>query len=251
VDEAELALRRSQMGRSCIHFVANGPGSLGDQAPGFWVALSGAASPDLNVALVDSGDPEVIAHAVGLVEKAGFPAFILQAGHGLETDLGPSWQQVGEMPFMAFDLDANDPLADNRVRRVLPSEREVFDVLLADAFGLELEVADVVGALLERGDPAGNAWFLLEGELPVSTVLAATVDDAACVWCMATPKRFARRGYGRALLSEVLRRAKTSGAHVALLGATAAGKPLYDATGWKTLELWRVSTNLTAEHTAG
>ena len=139
MDEAELALRRSQMGRSCIHFVANGPGSLGDQAPGFWVALSGAASPDLNVALVDSGDPDVIAHAVGLVEKAGFPAFILQAGHGLETDLGPSWQQVGEMPFMAFDLDANDPLADNRVRRVLPSEREVFDVLLADAFGLELE----------------------------------------------------------------------------------------------------------------
>ncbi|MGA2527836.1 MAG: hypothetical protein ABSG36_01590 [Acidimicrobiales bacterium] len=247
MDEAELALRRSQMGRSCIRFVANGPRSLADQATGYWVALSGTASPDLNVALIDSGDSGILAKVMGRVEKAGLPTFVLQAGPSLDFDLGPGWLQVGEMPFMAFDLDASDPRPDSRVRQAHPSEREVFDGLLADAFGLGVEVADVVGAVVERDDPANDAWLLIEGELAVSTVLTSIVDDVACVWCMATPERFARRGYGRALLFDVLGRAKASGAHIALLGATPAGKPLYDATGWTTLEVWRVSTNLAAE----
>jgi GNAT superfamily N-acetyltransferase len=57
---------------------------------------------------------------------------------------------------------------------------------------------------------------------------------------MATPQRFARRGYGRAILADVLLRAKLEGASIGLLGATPAGKALYDSTGWTTLEDWRM-----------
>ena len=71
-------------------------------------------------------------------------------------------------------------------------------------------------------------------------VLTSIVDDAVTVWCMSTPERFARRGYGRAILADSLLRAKSDGAKVGLLGATPAGKPLYDATGWITLEHWRL-----------
>jgi GNAT superfamily N-acetyltransferase len=55
---------------------------------------------------------------------------------------------------------------------------------------------------------------------------------------MATPARFERRGYGRAVLGHALADAAADGLGVALLGATTAGRPLYDATGWTTLEEW-------------
>jgi predicted acetyltransferase len=63
------------------------------------------------------------------------------------------------------------------------------------------------------------------------------------VWCMATPERFARRSYARALLAHVLHVAAGQGATFGLLAATPAGKPLYDATGWSTLEEWRLHLN--------
>jgi hypothetical protein len=37
--------------------------------------------------------------------------------------------------------------------------------------------------------------------------------------------------------------AAADGVRVGLLGATPAGKPLYDATGWTTLEDWQIFTN--------
>jgi hypothetical protein len=82
--------------------------------------------------------------------------------------------------------------------------------------------------------------LLIEDAQAVSTVLTSIVDDAVCVWCMGTPARFARRGYGRSLLTDVLLRAQFEGASIGLLGATQAGKPLYDATGWTTLEQWQL-----------
>ena len=60
---------------------------------------------------------------------------------------------------------------------------------------------------------------------------------------MATPEAFARRGFARALLADAMARAHGAGAEVGLLMATAAGKLLYDATGWTTLEEWQVYAN--------
>jgi len=104
----------------------------------------------------------------------------------------------------------------------------------------EREVADAIAGILELGDAAGKIWLLVDEAGAVSTVLTSIVDDAVCVWCMGTPARFARRGYGRALLTDVLLRAKLEGASIGLLGATPAGKALYDATGWTTLEQWQL-----------
>ena len=54
------------------------------------------------------------------------------------------------------------------------------------------------------------------------------------------PRAIRPSWHGRALLADVLRRGKLEGASIGLLGATPAGKPLYDATGWTTLEGWRL-----------
>jgi GNAT superfamily N-acetyltransferase len=63
------------------------------------------------------------------------------------------------------------------------------------------------------------------------------------VWAMATPPEFTRRGYGSALLAHVLQAGAADGATLGWLGATPAGLPMYEATGWRTVEEWRVFTN--------
>jgi predicted acetyltransferase len=64
---------------------------------------------------------------------------------------------------------------------------------------------------------------------------------------MATPPQHARRGYARALLAAVLHHAREDGATLGLLGATPAGFPLYDATGWSTHETWDLYTDAVSE----
>ena len=68
----------------------------------------------------------------------------------------------------------------------------------------------------------------------------ALIDGVVSIWTMSTPERFRRQGYARALLETVLAEAVAEGAHTGVLGATPAGFPLYDATGWKTVDEWQL-----------
>jgi len=117
-------------------------------------------------------------------------------------------------------------------------------LLLADAYGMPAEIARLaVEPVVTGASKAGHSdmrFWLVEDGTPVSAVLDARSGDAVTLWCMSTPQRFARRGYARALLAHVLHVARAEGAAIGLLGATPAGKPLYDATGWRTLEQWRL-----------
>ena len=208
MDEAELSLRRSQMGRSARSFLASGHHPVEEQGPGYWVALSGAPSPDANMALVDSDDSALLASVLGKVHESGFPTLFVLAGDGRRGRLGTPWQYTGDMPFMAFALTGSDLRPDSRVRQAGPDDFEVVSDLVASSFGLTQEIGDVVASIVQLGDGAGNIWMLFD-ETAVSTVLTSIVDDAVCVWCMGTPARFARRGYGRALLADALLRARS------------------------------------------
>jgi GNAT superfamily N-acetyltransferase len=155
------------------------------------------------------------------------------------------------MPFMFSGLGEGQLRKDGRVRQARPDDRDAFAGLISESFEFDRSVADLMARTLELPDDVAQVFFFWEGDTPVSTVLTSIVDDAVCVWCMATPPRHARRGFARALLGDVLARARDDGARVGLLGATPAGKPLYDATGWITLETWRVTTNAVSAQFAG
>ncbi len=251
MDEAELATRRSQMGRSVLAFLPTDlQATVGERAPGYWLAFSGAPSPEVNVVLVDSGDPAVLAHALDRAERSGLPVLFMLAGACRDSDLGTCWQQVGDMPFMMYAFEGGQPVQDSRVHQAGAGDFEAVSQLLADGFGLTRQVADLVAGIAKLRDADARIWLLVDDGSPVSTVVTSSVDDAECVWCMSTPERFARRGYARSLLAHVLSEARGRGAAVGLLGATPAGKPLYDATGWTTLESWQVFTNAGPEHSA-
>jgi GNAT superfamily N-acetyltransferase len=221
--------------------VRGGPRPIVDVGADYWIALSGVPSPDMNTSLVSSGSKGVVARVLERVTEAGVPSLFMLAGESQSEQLAAPWQQVGEMPFMASHLDADYLRADPRVRQARAPDLDVVCALMGDAFGLAVELMiDVIAGALNDDNGPTKILVLEEEGVAVSAVLTSIVDDAVTVWCMSTPERFARRGYGRAILADCLLRAKSDGARVGLLGATPAGKPLYDATGWITLEHWRL-----------
>jgi hypothetical protein len=251
MDEAELAVRRSQMGESACRFLGTGPRSIVRQGPGYWVALSGARLDDANLALVDTRDPTMLAHALEQIERPGFPTSLSLAGACRGYQLGPGWKHVRDAPFMGRTLSQDLGSADRRVREAGVEDYEVVSQIIADAFGLTKDVSDTMAGIVRHPDPGAKVWLLVVDERPVSTVLASIVEDAVCVWCAATPARFTRRGHCRALLAEVLSKASLQGATTGLLVSSPAGKPFYDATGWTTLETWSTFTNARWAQLAG
>ncbi len=232
------------MGRGCqawaTHSGALGVGGVGD---GHWLMLTGGPSPDVNMVLVHDGDPQTLAAVERTVADRGYATLMMLAGRSREAELQSGWQHAGAMPFMSAELDGASLRFDPRVRRAGRQDFDTVAELIAEAFGLGREDADVCARVLLTEDESMNIWLLIEDGQPVSTVTTVPIDDAVCVWCMATPSRFERRGYGRALLGDVLLRAAEAGASIGLLGATPAGQPLYEAMGWETLEGWQIYLN--------
>lgn len=237
MDAPNRAKRRSQMGLALREW-ASGPGARHEVGPGAWMVLTGAPSADVNLALVHDADPQVLACTVEAVVGGGCPALLMFAGHGraVASGLGSGWSKVGAMPFMA--ITANAARRDARVRRAGVDDVSTVIGLLSEAFVMAPQVAAVAVTAIDDPDAVLRTWLLEDDGQAVSTVTTGRVDDAVTVWCMATPERFARRGYGRALLAEVMAGAAQEGARVGLLAATPAGKPLYDAAGWQTIEEW-------------
>jgi GNAT superfamily N-acetyltransferase len=223
------------------------PGAVSEVSDGHWLLLSGAPSPDVNLVLVQSSDEKVLEHALATVDRVGAPAVVCLAGEASGQGIGSSWQAVGTMPFMQAELAQVPQAVDRRVRVAGPDDVEVTIALLAEAYGMDPAVAQVAvepvltGLTQESSDM--RYWLLVDDDVPVSMVLDARAGDVITLWCMGTPQRFGRRGHGRALLGHVLNAARQDGMTVGLLGATPAGKPLYDATGWRTLEEWRLFVN--------
>jgi GNAT superfamily N-acetyltransferase len=241
----DLAHRRRQMGEALAGWAAV-PGAEHAVSDVSWTYLSNLPSADVNMALVHGGDPDDLQAVVDRIDEAAVPAMVFFSGDGLARaqDLDAGWSHAGSMPFMICEVAGTPQKPDPRVRRGTAEDMAAVVGLMADAFGLSPEViGPIVEVSLAGQDGAMAAWLLEDEGQAVSTVVSGRVGDAITLWCMATPERFARRGYARALLASTMARAASEGVRVGLLGATPAGKPLYDATGWSTLEDWEIFMN--------
>ncbi len=234
MDSTELERRRRQMGASIQEW-----GATSEVGDGYWVALIGLASADANIAFLSTSAPSAAARVLELIRKADVPALILGAGAATEVDLPAPWQRVGSMPFMAATLAGMTLASDPRVRRATPADLDAMTQLMSGAFGIETEVARGCISASFNGKRI-TMWLLEDAGKPVSCCMTARDEDAVTVWCMSTPEKFARRGYGRAVLAHALAEARADGAEIGLLGATAAGEPLYQSSGWDSLEQWSV-----------
>jgi GNAT superfamily N-acetyltransferase len=200
--------------------------------------------------LVYDDDAELLTEPLAQIDKRGCPSLLMFAGPGKELAgaVPPSYTNVGEMPIMAADLATVPRQPDPRVRKATAADVDTVADLIADAYGFARDIAQLAAAPLESASMAPMSIYVLEDDgQVVSTVTACRVEDVVSLWCMGTPERFGRRGYGRALLAAVLQIAYDDGATLGLLGATPAGLPLYEATGWHTEESWDLYADAVSE----
>jgi GNAT superfamily N-acetyltransferase len=242
VNAADLSERRTQMGRSIQPWIpANGARAVGEVTTDYWIVLTGSPGPDGNMALVHDGIKSTLELVKDRLEAKGFPSLLILADYPAPYSLGPPWTPRGPVPFMSLDLSKAQLGLDIRVRRADAGDFDTVVQLVTESNPFDREVAEVGVAILREDVDSPIIWLLSDNGVPVSTVSTAVVDDAVCIWSMATPPPYRRRGYGRAVLSHALRHARECmGAVHGLLAASPAGKPLYEATGWLVVEEWQM-----------
>jgi isopentenyl diphosphate isomerase/L-lactate dehydrogenase-like FMN-dependent dehydrogenase len=118
MEQGDVARWRQQRGQGIAPW-ASKPGMLAEVGASSWLMLTGAPSPDVNMALVYDDDPDVLSSVLKNIEQLGCPALVLLAGDGKTRaqDLTGAWEGVGEMPMMMADLTQAPHAPDPRVRR--------------------------------------------------------------------------------------------------------------------------------------
>ena len=223
------------------------PGGEGQQTPHGWLALSGEPVADLNLAYVGDGPAaeEQLRDFAAAIAGRRLPALLLLAP-AAAARLAPIARELGLQPVGGLPLMMHEPggpatgsgdAGGYRVDRVTTEEDlAVVHRLLADAFGLPRDsLARAFGPqVLALPD---LAIFLARREgRAVSTAMTTGAGEVVGIWSMATAPEHQRQGAGRATLEAVMAHHRARGARLFYLGATEAGKPLYEAAGFRTVE---------------
>jgi GNAT superfamily N-acetyltransferase len=238
----EIRRRRAAMGRGTLGWVTSSD-MVGEIDERRWLLLSGAPSPDMNMLLMQVDDGQLLEESLAQIEERDLQPLVMLADEGkaLADRVPKAFAHVGQMPIMSKPLDGEPADRDPRVRRATAADRDVATELIVQAYGMTREVAQYATApLLHDNGDRMSLWLMEDRGEAVSTVTVARDGDVAALWSMATPPSQQRKGYGRALLATVLGQAQRDGARLGVLGATPAGYPLYEATGWLTYETFEL-----------
>ena len=210
-----------------------------------WLALSGEPVADLNLGYVDRG-PAAAAQLQDFAEairSRDVPALVLLSP-AVANDLAPTaralgLQPAGSMPLMVFEPAAGsirpDP-AGYRVEPATAADLPAIRQLVASAFSLPRTSVDQVLPPAVLDVPDLTLFLTLRAGEPVSTVAATCHGATIGLWNMATQPERQRQGAGRATLEAAIAYHRARGAQRFYLGATPAGKALYDRVGFQTLE---------------
>ena len=249
MSDVDISVARERMGKALGAWVASSKMSH-QVLPGSWYFLSGMPAADVNLAMVHEDDIDVLTKTLREISLMDVPTclFLAADGKNLSSKLPDEWSHAGVFPLMTKALSNDVQEFDPRVSLATVDDIEDSMTLMAEAFLLDPINFAFLVETSKSPDSLSKIWMLKEDGVAVSTMTTMLVDDALTVWCMATPPQYARKGYGKALLSDVLARNAATNAKIGLLGATSAGEPLYKATGWEVLEGWDVYLNSPADH---
>ena len=176
-------------------------------APGCSIVLSGEPVADLNYLLVLSGP----ASELGLQHAVEFP-FMVATGAPPAVDLG-----------------------DLTVRRAAGEEgARASAQALHRAFGMPVESVLRAMPASFLDSPALEVWIAELNATCIGAVTLTLQGDTAGVWAMGVDPEVQRKGVGRRLLTTAMREAATREIRRFYLGATPAGKPLYERLGYAT-----------------
>lgn len=207
------------------------------------MALCGEACADLNMIVVQAApDPAaLLGRALDRIGERNLPCIAFVDPRAVDAIASRAQaaglEFAGEIPLMACDPETS-------VRASRPCEvRQVFDRadaraaarLAALAFSLDLGIVTRAWEPTLTAETSLQTFVAWEGSAARSAVTLARSGASAGVFTMATDPEQHGRGWGRALLSSVMERARSEGVGRFYLQATAAGFPLYQSLGYRTV----------------
>lgn len=208
-----------------------------------WLAFSGMARPDYNLALVHGGNAaEQVGQVIESVSALRKPALVMLAGAGLSgaqalADAG--WVSLQAMPFMHRPLGGARPI--DGVREITEDDLPACQEVAALAFGVGPELAAAVYTAETLHRPDATAYGLFVDDSLVSCLLSCRAGNTVTGWALATHPDHRRAGYAARLIAggknlEVER----NGDSRDLCLASPAGVPLYASLDFVTVEYWQV-----------
>jgi GNAT superfamily N-acetyltransferase len=209
-----------------------------------WLALSGFASVEFNVALCDraSEGQAGLGQIVEEVLASGLPTLLMLAGEGLgeaQKLVEAGWICIGSVPLMARLMEGTGEL-DPAVRKLGADELPDVRGLIEQAFRHTPELAAVAipdTALTGEGQAL---WGLYAADELVSFLGSVRVEDTNGWWSLATPPQHQGRGYGGRLCRGVLAEEARAGATLTLGWCTPAGKRATTSVGFEEVERWQL-----------
>ncbi|MBM7417275.1 MULTISPECIES: GNAT family N-acetyltransferase [Nocardiaceae] len=208
-----------------------------------WVAFSGLARPDYNLALVHGGDAaEQVGRVIDSVTALRRPALVMLAGAGLsgaQTLADAGWVSLQAMPFMHRSTGGSRPV--DGVREITEDDLPACQEVASLAFGVGPELAAAVYTAETLRRPDAMAFGLFVDDELVSCLLSCRAGDTVTGWALATHPDHRRAGHAARLIA--------GGKHVEtglngpsqdLCLASPAGVPLYASLGFHTTEYWQV-----------
>jgi GNAT superfamily N-acetyltransferase len=251
VDEASLArLEHENMLEWLRLTFGHVPGALIAADGGVGVFAAGLAHPFFNQIVVDDGaSGSELSGAIEQVRGRGERFYVVlrhpqDAGfRELVAKLGLHDEEV-LLPGMAVDpIAPAQPVPEELQIRVVRNVDDLADHATAlSAYGLP---GEIVRAFL--GD---EFWLLPEtttyvgyvGGEPVVSGHAVRTGRAIGVYSIATVDTARRRGYGAAMTERILADAVEASCDVAVLQASAMGRPIYERLGFRLVQEYEVFT---------
>ena len=234
-----------------------GPRYVARSIPGAAMVLSGEQVADLNYLVAGSAEADAIEGFRSFVRHADereLPFCTIVAA-SVADELSGVCENLGlihatQWPLMVCPGEAAQalPTAGVTVRAAQDDEDvAAMSRALADAFSMPAEsIARALPLRLYDSPAIDTCVAERDGEV-LSSVTVTRHGNVVGVWAMGTKAAAQGQGIGRALLSTVMASEREAGAEAFYLGATPAGRPLYERLGYRTVfsaEVWvRGETN--------
>jgi ribosomal protein S18 acetylase RimI-like enzyme len=213
------------------------------------LVLSGEPVADLNYGIIDAcpNSEDTLQEYISLARARKLPMLILFSPE-VASRLKPVAQKLGlqfveHFPWMTYrPINPFLQGTSYQIVRVehLADQQEANSVI-ASAFSAPVESVNRAFGPTLLDAPGFNLFVAKKNGKVVSTVQTTRAGSNVGIWAMATDPNLQHKGAGKALLNYVIAYHHQRGAELFFLGATPAGKQLYQKVGFKTIysaEVW-------------
>lgn len=212
-------------------------GAWAEEVDGVPVAVTGMPVAFFNAAWPGEDAPAAaLEAAVARLRETGLP-YIVHVPSGAEAHSRVATEQGltlgGRLPCYAIEPGpVADPPAELRIERVSRANIDAFRVATATGYGMPAPLVDQFypDALVDHPRIRGFVGWV-DGR-PVGASLASRTGDTVGIYSVATVPEARGRGIGTAMTWHLLRDAEP-GWTLAVLQASAMGKPVYERMGFK------------------